>query len=226
MILNFIKIYLIIFEFLFNNFLSKKKMKRNFTFNKFRICNGNIDNFLETKFNKTFDFQNREKRNKSKGNIKLIIIPENDNYFCTTSNLYFNHPKKKIINKRMKIINKTKNEFDNLKEEKVNNLETKMINFNQLNDKSYENLNEKKSNYNFKNIKIVEDSKQNNKIKNSDSTISHLSIFQSINPGRSSMSIDFKYLLTNNDEKNKNKKINQESFEKFRKNINDLLNLN
>ena len=40
------------------------------------------------------------------------------------------------------------------------------------------------------------------------------------------MSIDFKYLLTNNDEKNKNKKINQESFEKFRKNINDLLNLN
>ena len=40
------------------------------------------------------------------------------------------------------------------------------------------------------------------------------------------MSIDFKYLLTNNDEKNKNKKINQESYEKFRKNINDLLNLN
>ena len=40
------------------------------------------------------------------------------------------------------------------------------------------------------------------------------------------MSIDFKYLLANNEEKNKTKQINQESFEKFNKNINDLLNLN
>ena len=126
----------------------------------------------------------------------------------------------------MKVVFKKENEYDNLNKENSNNLEKKTINFNQLNEQIFGNIIEKKSNYNFKNIKIVEDSKQNNKIKNSDSTISHLSIFQSINPGRSSMSIDFKYLLTNNDEKNKNKKINQESFEKFRKNINDLLNLN
>ena len=209
-------------------------MKRNFTFNKFRICNGNIDNFLETKFNKTFDFQIEnyygKKRNKSKGNMRLVINPQKDNYFCTTSNLHFIPPKHKLINKRIKVVYKKENEFGNLKEEILNNLEKKAINFNQLNNYTYGNINEKKSNYNFKNIKIIEDIKQDNKIKNSDSTISHLSIFQSINQGRSSMSIDFKNLFANNEEKNKNKnknkQINQESFEKFRKNINDLLNLN
>jgi hypothetical protein len=205
-------------------------MKRNFTFNKFRICNGNIDNFLETKFNKTFDFQNEnffgKKRNKSKGNMRLVIIPQNDNYFFTTSNLHFSPQKKKIINKRMKVVFKKENEFDNLNKKNSNNLEKKTINFNQLNEQIFGNIIEKKSNYNFKNIKIIEDNKQDHKVKNSDSTISHLSVFQSINKGRSSMSIDFKYLLANNEEKNKTKQINQESFEKFRKNINDLLNLN
>ena len=67
----------------------------------------------------------------------------------------------------------------------------------------------------------------NEKNQNSDSTISHLSIFNSLNPGRksSSLSIDFSKLLANNDEVNDKKKetIDQESFEKFYKNINNLL---
>ena len=126
----------------------------------------------------------------------------------------------------MKVVFKKENEFDNLNKENSNNLEKKTINFNQLNEQIFGNIIEKKSNYNLKNIKIIEDNKQDHKVKNSDSTISHLSVFQSINKGRSSMSIDFKYLLANNEEKNKTKQINQESFEKFRKNINDLLNLN
>ena len=49
------------------------KMKRNFTFTKFRICRGKIDNFLQTKFNKTFGFEdNKNFFEKIKKKVKII----------------------------------------------------------------------------------------------------------------------------------------------------------
>ena len=205
-----------------------KKMKRNFSFNMFRILKGNDDSFYETKFNKTFKYNKENSycgniRKKNKGNLRLIITPDKDNHFSTTTDLKFVSKKKKIINKKIQIVNnKSKIYFPKEKNKEKEN-ETNIKELNNYNEK-------KKIKYNFKNIKIVGNKEINEKNQNSDSTISHLSIFNSLNPGRksSSLSIDFTKLLANNDEVNDKKKqtIDQESFEKFYKNINDLLNLN
>jgi len=222
-------------------------MKKNHLINMFRIVNQNNN---KTKFNETFDYKKNthihfEKRNKNQDNKKLVlpniksISPYNNNKHSTTEPI-LNKTKSqtKLINKKIQIINK--NIFPNNTNNKdynnkiVTNKNNIHINMN-INNKIKNSIEtkvqkEEKIPYDFKNIKILANNEPiYDKTQHSNSTISQISVFQSLKNGRknSNISLGFDSIFTLSEEEiKKTKEIDPESFKKFCKKINDLLNLN
>ena len=223
-------------------------MKKNHLINMFRIVNQNNNN--KTKFNETFDYKknthiNFEKRNKNKEGVRLIlpniksISPYINNKHSSTEPIFQkNKSQTKLINKNIQIINKNifpnKTNIKDFKNKNVNNKNNIHININ-INNKINNTIEtqikkNEKIPYDFKNLKIIENNEPVfDKIQHSNSTISQISVFQSIKNGRknSNISLGFDSIFTLSEEEMKIKKeIDPESFKKFCKKINDLLNLN
>jgi hypothetical protein len=201
-------------------------MKKNHSFYLYRIINNN--NIVRSKFNETYDY-NEEKGNfdKSKNNMRLIlppiksITPNNDNHIEEQLNLIVIKPQKKLINKNIHILHK---KLPNLKKEESKKFK----------NQKFKIKNNNKIPYDFKNIKILGNNENNiiENTQNSNSTISHLSVFHSIKNRKKSSSISlncdsiFSLSEEENIINNIKKEIDTDSFKKFCKKINDILNLN
>jgi hypothetical protein len=232
----------------YKNININKTMKINHKINMFRIVNQNNNN--KTKFNETFDYNKNtyiqfEKRNKNKEDLKLIlpniksISPYNNNKHSSTDPI-LNKTKShtKLINKKIQIINKNYPNMYNIKDNKKqiinnkNNTNNHMDMSNKINNIIIENKVKKNEKIpdDFKNLKILGNNETIfDKNQHSNSTISQISVFQSLKNGRknSNISFGFESLFSLSEEEIKIKKeIDPESFKKFCKKINDILNLN